>query len=78
MQAMSQAESSNCSLIETEVMADLVAHCLDDLRSQTFAIVTEMADKRVAEDQDLVRDPTAASGPLDAASYGIAHTNPGS
>ncbi len=57
MQVLSQAEFSNVSLIETEVMADLVAHCLDDLRSQTFAIVTEITDERVAEDQDLVRNP---------------------
>jgi hypothetical protein len=58
-QVLSQTEVPNASLIEPEVMADLVAHCLDDLSSETFPIVTEITDERVAEDQDLVRDPTA-------------------
>lgn len=57
---MLEPELCNPVLIEAEVVGDLVAHCLDDVLSETFRVISEVTDEGVAEDQDLVWDPAAS------------------
>ncbi len=59
--AGSKPELANTRLVEAEVMPNLVAHRVDDLRSQALRIAAEVAYERVAEDQDLTRQSPTRS-----------------
>src|SRR5262249_50693930 len=56
----SEPELADTALVEPEMVTDLVAHRLGDLRPQAHRIVAEVAYERVAEDQDLVGHAAAA------------------
>lgn len=56
----SQAELSKSSVVQAEVMPDLMAHRLGDVSAQLLGVVAKVAHERVTENQDLVRHATAA------------------
>jgi hypothetical protein len=56
----SEPELANARLVEAEVVAHLVTYRLDDVCPQALGIVPKVAHERVAEDQDLVWQATAA------------------
>ena len=55
----SEPEFANARLVKAEVVTDLMAHRLDDLRPQALGIIAEVAHERVAKNQDLFGRATA-------------------
>src|SRR3954449_10894970 len=59
----SQAELPDADLVGAEMVCQLVAHRAQDLRAQLVGIVPEVAQQRVAEDDDAVGGHVARHRP---------------
>src|SRR5829696_2646801 len=64
----SQPQLADAQLVGAEVVGQLVAHRARDLRAQLVRVVAEVAQQRVAEDDDPVRIVVARDG--------VAHVEP--